>query len=328
MKNILFLGNSDVGLYKFRKELIDRLLEEQYEVSVSTPYGEYIPQLEKMGCNYIPLEYDRAGKNIWKEGELLKKYCNIIKKDSYDAVLLYTIKPTLYAGVVCRMRKVPYIVTITGLNAVVTRPGIMQKMIFFAYRRILPFANRVFFQNIDNLHFFQSKKVLEENAELVPGSGVNMKEHCYEPYQEGEIFQILFIGRIIQAKGIDELLEAIDGLYEKCKSLRFEFIGECDAVYKEKVMAMNCEGKIIYHGFCDCPHEYIKRAQAVIMPSYGEGMSNVLLEASACGRPILASDVPGCRDIVRDGITGFLFPSHSVDAVSYKNLTLPTTSRV
>lgn len=315
MKKILLIGNDAMGLYKFRRELIQRLLEEHYKVFISTPYGDYIPELEKMGCRYIALDYNRAGTNPLKELRLLAAYSRMIKRNRFDAVLLYTIKPTLYAGLICRMRNIPYLVNITGLSAVLVDTKILKNICFALYRPVLRHANMVFFQNQANMDFLSRKNVVAGNKKLIPGSGVNLKEHKYEPYTEDGKLKILYVGRITRVKGMDEWLKAIDVLHGKWKDLAFEMIGECDSLYQEQVKRMQAQKKLTYHGLCRNSHEYMKHSQAVIMPSYGEGMSNALLEASACGRPILASKVPGCNEILIEGITGLGFEPHSVGEI-------------
>lgn len=137
MKKVLLIGNDAMGLYKFRRELIQRLLDERYKIFISTPYSDYIPVLEKMGCRYIALDYNRAGTNPLKELRLLAAYSRMIQKNRFDAVLLYTIKPTLYAGLICRMRKIPYLVNITGLSAVLTDARILKHICFALYRPVL-----------------------------------------------------------------------------------------------------------------------------------------------------------------------------------------------
>lgn len=315
MKKILLIGNNDVGLYKFRCELIQRLLDKNYKVFISTPYGKYISKLEKMGCRYIALEYNRAEKNPLKELKLLIAYHHLIAKDTYDAVLLYTIKPTLYAGLICRIKKIPYLVNITGLSAVLVDTKILKNLCFILYRLVMKHANMVFFQNQSNLDLFTKRNIVSKNKKLIPGSGVNLKEHTYETYTEERKLKILYVGRITKVKGMDEWLEAIELSKEKWSDFVFEMIGECDSYYQEKIQNLHAKKKIIYYGICENPHEYMKKAQAVIMPSYGEGMSNVLLEASACGRPILASNVPGCREILIEGVTGLSFEPHSVKSI-------------
>lgn len=312
---VLFLGNNDGGLYNFRKELIERLLSENCEVAVSTPYGDYIPMLKKMGAEFIRIEYNRKGKNPWSELKLLLQYSKILKRNSWDVVLLYTIKPTLYAGFWCKLRKIPYIANITGLSPVISNPGILNKLCFMIYRRVLPSADKVYFQNKDNLWLFRQKKAIKDNSKLIPGSGVNLKEHSYEPYEETGLIRILFVGRITKLKGIDELLEAIKQINRKNQQVIFEFIGQIDDEYKKRFENLNQKGKIVYYGSQKCPHDYVKKAQAVIMPSYGEGMSNVLLEGASCGRALLASNVSGCKEIVKEGVTGFLFPPRDVPGI-------------
>lgn len=315
MKRVLLIGNNDGGLYKFRYELIQLLLNQKYEVFISTPYGEYIPILKKMGCQYIELEYNRAGKNLLKEIRLLVAYYHFIKKKKFDVVLLYTIKPTLYAGFICRLKKIPYIVNITGLSTILVDTKILKNICFILYKRVLKHSNIVFFQNQSNMDLFIKKKAVSGKIKLIPGSGVNLKEHKYETYTENRILKILYVGRVTKVKGIDELFKAIELLNRNSNDLVFEIIGECDTFYEKKLKSMHKQKQLIYYGTCPNPHDYMKNAQAVIMPSYGEGMSNVLLEASACGRPILASNVPGCREILIEGITGFSFEPHNVNSL-------------
>lgn len=315
MKKILLLENNDLGLYKRRRELIQQLLDKKYKVFISTPYGEYIPLLENMGCSYIEIEYNRAGKNPLKELQLLSAYHRLIRKGNFDMVLLYTIKPTLYAGLICRIKKIPYLTNITGLSAIVTDTKILKHFCFILYRLVLKHSNMVFFQNKSNLELFVKKGIVTHNGKLIPGSGVNLKEHTYETYIEEETLRILYVGRIAKVKGMDEWIDAMELLNEQYNDLIFEIVGECDKPYQEKIQHLHEQKKLIYYGVSPTPHEYMKRTHAVIMPSYGEGMSNVLLEAAACGRPILASDVPGCREIVIDGVTGFRFEPHSVNSI-------------
>lgn len=315
MKTILILGNNDQGLYKFRREIIQELLNKKYNVIISTPYGEYIPILERMGCQYIALEYNRAGKNPFDELKLIKGYADMIKEVRCDAVLLYTIKPTLYAGLVCRIRKIPYVVNITGLSPALTTSAMLRNICFALYRLILKKADIVFFQNREHLKLFLKMKAVGNNYKLIPGSGVNLKEYTYQQYSEDKKLRILYIGRITKVKGIDELLQAIKILNHESNDFIFEFVGECDEQYREKIERLHKKKQIIYYGVCASSHEHIKNAHTVIMPSYGEGMSNVLLEASAIGRPILASNVSGCKEILKEGITGFGFEPHSVEGI-------------
>lgn len=315
MNTVLLIGNDDQGLYKFRRELIAELLNNGYSVDISTPYGPYIPMLQDCGCNFIPLEFNRRGKNPLGELRLLIKYGKLIKKKKYCVVLLYTIKPTLYGGLICRIRRIPYIANVTGLSPALAGSELLKRLCFIVYRSALKRVNVLYFQNKQNLEVFKENRVTAQKVKLIPGSGVNLQEHKYEEYTEGEEIKILYVGRITKVKGMDEWLRAISILNEKKKNLVFEFIGECFEPYKEEIERLHSEKKIIYYGKSKNPHEYMKNAQAVIMPSYGEGMSNVLLEASACGRPILASAVPGCKEILVDGVTGIEFQPHSVESI-------------
>lgn len=315
-KKILILGNNDVGLYKFRRELMDALVQQGHEVSFSVPHGDTVPLIEQIGCKYLPLDYERKGKNPIQELQVVKRYARMIQKKKFDVVLLYTIKPTLYAGIICRMKGIPYIANITGLSPALGSSKLLQRLCFFVYRRVLPHAQMVYFQNKENMRLFMERKTLRKgHAQLIPGSGVNLQEYAYQEYQDSEQMRILYIGRITKVKGIDDWLDAIEILSQDGEDYIFDFVGDCDEEYKERIERLHAQGKVVYHGVAPSSIEYMRDAQAVIMPSYGEGMSNVLLEASATGRPILASNVCGCREIVREGKTGFLFEPHDANSI-------------
>ena len=314
-KKVLLLGNYDEGMYRFRKELICRLVNDGYDVCVATPAGEYGTKLEHLQCQFKAIDFDRSGKKVTAEIGLLKTYFSFLKSRKFDVVLLFTIKPTLYAGFACRLLNIPYIVNITGLSPAITESKWLRKACYFAYRRVLPFAKTVFFQNEENMNLFRKENLIKNNEKLLPGSGINLEEFNYIPYSESNRLLLLYIGRITKVKGIDELLKAIRIIKRSHESVDFEILGKCDEEYKDVLQTMQKEGLLFYRGAVDDVHPYLKMCQAVLLPSYGEGMSNVLLEASASGRPVLASDVAGCREIVQDGVSGILFQSHSAEAI-------------
>lgn len=174
----------------------------------------------------------------------------------------------------------------------------------------------VFFQNAKNKYFFDKHNIKIKRQKLVPGSGVNLDAHCYEPYPEkDDTIRFLFIGRMMKDKGIDELLAAAQRIKEKHDHVFFDLIGFCEADYKGKAQleTLHKQKMINYMGHQDAIHDHIKAHHALLHPSYHEGMANVLLEAAACGRPVLASNIPGCQEAFDEGITGFGFEPRNVD---------------
>lgn len=307
-KVILILANSDIGLYKFRKELIERLLSNGKKVYISVPRGPYVSRLKDLGCGYIKTSFKRRGKNPITDFKLFIKYINIIKKVKPDIVLTYTIKPNVYGGLACRLLGTPYISNITGLGSAVENKGILQNISLFLYRISLKKAPCVFFQNEENKRFLIDKHIAVHNNKLIPGSGVNLNyfELIDYPVNDDEV-HFLFIARIMKEKGIDYYLEAAKYIKKKYPFTYFHVLGECDENYIDILDEMHAKGIIIYHGRQDDVRKFHKFSHCTIHPTYyPEGMSNVLLETAASGRPIIATNKAGCREIVDNKVSGFL----------------------
>lgn len=306
MKKILILANNDIGLYKFRKEIIQELIKE-YKVVISLPYGEFIPKLEELGCEYIETSINRRGTNPLTDFKLFYKYKDIIKKIKPDVVLTYTIKPNVYGGMACRMERVPYITNITGLGSAIENGGIMQRIGLFLYKTSLKKASCVFFQNKENQQFFQSMRVIENNDRLIPGSGVNLNEYKLLDYPPDDKIHFLFIARIMKEKGIEQYLDAAKHIREKYQNTVFHILGFCEEAYENRLKDMEDSGLIKYHGMQNDVRDFHQISHCTIHPTYyPEGMSNVLLESAACGRPVITTNRSGCREIVDDTINGYI----------------------
>lgn len=306
---VLILANNDIGLYRFRKELIQQLLKDNHIVYVCLPRGKYIEDMVKMGAQYISCEMlSRHGKNFIDEIKLYRYYMSIIKKHMPDIVFTYTIKPNIYGGMVCRQLKVPYVVNITGLGSAVENGGWMQLLTTKLYKRALGKAQKVFFQNIENQDFMLNHKIIKTNYDLLPGSGVNLGEYEVMEYPRGENVDFFFLARIMKEKGIDQYLEAAKYIRNKYPQTRFHVCGFCeDEDYSAILEDYQKREIIIYHGFVQDIKSLHKISSCTVHPTYyPEGMSNVLLESCACGRPVIATDRSGCREIVDDGINGFI----------------------
>ncbi|PVE67194.1 glycosyltransferase family 4 protein [Priestia megaterium] len=308
MTKILILANNDVGLYKFRKELINELVKKN-EVYISLPNGELIPELVEMGCVFIETSISRRGKNPLTDLKLLMKYNNIIKDIKPNVVLTYTIKPNIYGGLACRINRVPVISNITGLGSAVENKSLLQKITLFLYRRALKKAKCVFFQNSSNANFFIEQKIVTNNYKLIPGSGVNLDYYKLlgYPADSEEMINFLFIARVMKEKGIDEYLEAAIYIRNKYPYTKFHVLGFCEELYEEKLHNLHNEGVIEYHGMQKDIREFHKIAHCIVHPTYyPEGMSNVLLEGAASGRPLITTDRAGCKEVIDDEINGYI----------------------
>lgn len=313
---ILVLANFGMGLYNFRKELLEELIKQDNKVYISLPDDEYVPKLEKIGCKFIDTHLVRRGTNPLTDFKLLLDYVGIIKRIKPDVVLTYTIKPNVYGGIACAITKTPFITNITGLGTSVENKGLIQKITLMLYKLGLKKASCVFFQNQTNLRFFEDNRIVKSKTRLIPGSGVNLEQHNSEEYpMRDDNVRFLFIGRIMKAKGIEELFEAAKLVKEKYPHVQFDLIGGTEENYNEKLDELERLDLIKYHGQQDDVHSFIKKSHATILPSYHEGLANVLLESASSGRPVLASRVPGCIETYEDGLTGFGFEAMNVDSL-------------
>lgn len=302
MKKILILVNDVTTVLQFRCELICALVAAGHEVIVSVPKSDRISEIEALGAKIVETEVSRHGKNPFKDLKLLRDYKKLLRNIRPDIVCTFTIKPNIYGGIACGKLKVPYLANVTGLG-VVGDGGIMQKLMLWLYKKGLKKAKCVFFQNQSNKQFFQKKKVVLGATELLPGSGVNIEKFTFMQYPNEKTTNIVFVGRIIKDKGVFELAEAATCLRER-KNLCFVIVG--DVEYGSKNPFKNMQN-VKCVGFHKDVKPYLEKAHAIVLPSYHEGMANVLLEAAASGRPILASNIPGCQETFDEGVSGFGF---------------------
>lgn len=309
------------GLYLFRKEVLAEFIKQGYEIVVSLPYSENCKKIEELGCRLILTEFERRGNNPIQDFGLFLKYRRLLKQEKPDVVLTYTIKPNLYGGLASRLQKTPCIVNITGLGTALENGGLLSRILLWFYRLSTEKASCIFFQNSGNKQFMQEHGVALSQARLLAGSGVNLQEHEFVPYPAEETgLSFLAVIRIMKDKGIEEFLWAAKEIKEKYPFANFRLAGEYEketrALYEPQIQALEAEGILEYLGQIDYVHQAMAESHVIVQPSYHEGMSNVLLEAAACGRPVLASDVPGCRETLLPGISGLTFAPRSREALS------------
>ena len=326
---ILILTNYANGLWLFRKELLLAFLEEGHTVYVSLPPDENVDKLRSLRCGgravrIIETPFERRGNNPARDLKLFLDYRRLLKQYQPGAVLTYTIKPNLYGGLACRLGHVPYLCNMTGLGTAIEDGGALSRILLRFYKISMKKAERVFFQNAKNREFMNRHGIAVHNSGLLPGSGVNLCEHTFSPYPpetEGIIF--LAVIRIMRDKGIDEYLEAARVMVrrqaETGVQIRFWLAGEYEeesrAQYEPVIRELEDSGIIRYFGHIDNVGEVMAQSHVIVHPSYHEGLSNVLLEAAACGRPVLASRISGCVETFCEGESGFGFAIKSADAL-------------
>ena len=306
-KVILILVNHEIVIYNFRKELVEELMDKDYEVIISCPYGKNIEKLITLGAIHEDIIINRRGINPIKDFVLLYHYRKLVKKYKPDLLLSYTIKPNIYGGLISRITKTPIIVNITGLGTAIEKKGLLKWITTKLYKIALKKADILFFQNIENQDYMLKKGITGNRYKLIPGSGVNVEKFNLLEYPPNSTLNFIYVGRVMKAKGIDYYLELARLFKIKNPNIVFHILGDCEEDYQSVLEDYQRKGYILYHGKVDDVSEYYKIAHAIVLPSFHEGMSNVLLEASSSGRPVIASKIPGCLEIIVEGISGFTF---------------------
>ncbi len=315
---ILILTNSIGGLHSFRKEVVKAICDAGYDVVISVPNeDERATYFTSIGCKLVKTGFNRRGTNPMADLSLMLKYCKLIRSFKPVAVLTYTIKPNVYGGMACTLTHTPQLANVTGLGDAVENGGWVQKLTLTLYKWGLKNARRVFFQNQSNRDFFMNVGIAKEDSILLPGSGVNLEHHTMRPYpaDDGEV-QFLFIGRLLKDKGIEEYFDAAKRVKSQHPEAEFQILGNVKGPFQSRLDGLVKEGIVKHLGTTSDVRPYIGAVECTVMPSYHEGMSNVNLESAANGRPVITTDVPGCRETVDDGVTGYLVAARNADSLA------------
>lgn len=306
--NILVLTNFIAGLHSFRKEVMKAIVDDGYQLYISVPDTDdsRIEYFKGIGCRIIKTNFNRRGMNPIDDLKLMLNYRSIIKELNPKAVLSYTIKPNVYGGIACRLTGTPLIANVTGLGDAIENGGWLQKLTVSLYEIGVGKAKQVFFQNPSNKEVCLRFGIADERAIVLPGSGVNLEHHIYQEYPADGVIKFLYIARLQKDKGTEEYFEAAKAIKAKYPQTEFQVLGWKEGEYQDKLEELVAQGSINYLGTTSDVRPYLKEVHCAIMPSYHEGMSNVNLESAANGRPVITTDVPGCRETVDNGITGIL----------------------
>lgn len=307
MRHFLILANHSGGLYDFRKDLILEL-RKQGRVTAVVPRNNRWEQLAEIVDDLIELPIDRRGLNPIHDLSLFRKYRRILKERKPDLVITYTIKPNIYGGIACRMAKTPYAANITGLGSAIVNGGLLKHFVLKLYRLALKKSGVVFFENSANRDMIvQAGIIPEEKTVLLNGAGVNLDDYPFQQYPQESPVRFLFVGRVMKEKGVEEFFCAAKRIKaEYGDYVAFSVAGSYEEQYKLEVEALEEAGVLTFLGYRKDMVAVYGEAHCLVLPSYHEGMSNVLLEAAASGRPLITTDIPGCREAVKEGISGFL----------------------
>lgn len=316
---ILVVGNESGGMFRFRIDLIRELLKRNHLVTILVPDGEFVPEMFKSGCKFIDTPIDRRGINPIKDYKLFHLYKKIISYERPDLVITYTIKPNIYCGLACRIKRVKYDSNITGLGTAFENHGIIRSIVVFLYKLALKGANTVFFENTENKDIFVREGIISENNTCVlNGAGVNTEHFYLADYPTSEIIKFLFIGRIMAEKGFDELIISMRKLISDGHKVELHVVGFCEELFEEKIQKCEQEGWMIFHKRQKDVRIFIEKSHCFVLPSWHEGMANTNLESASMGRPVITTNIHGCLEAVEDGVSGLLCKKKDADDLFQK----------
>ena len=324
-KIIALLTNNDDDVYCFRKELIEALIAEGYEMLISCPDGPKFELMKDIPYIYDNPVIDRRGTNPVKDFGLMMHYRKLFKQYKPAVVLTYTAKPNVYASIAAHQLGIPVINNLTGLGSVVNETGLMKSFIMWLFKLAYRKSACMMFQNATNMQVAIDQGMVKGKYRLIPGSGVDTYRYPLQPYPEGGdgktgapvVFN--YIGRILHDKGVDDYIEAAKRIKKEYPQTEFNMLGFIEPTenhYEEDLKELETQRIVIYRGSQKDVKPFIARAHATIHTStYGEGMSNVLLESASSGRFLITTNNPGCQETVDDNKTGYIYQGGDVDAL-------------
>lgn len=303
--------NTSWNIVNFRSGLIRALRDQGHEIIAIAPRDAHSEKLAAMVDRYIALDMDNRGTNPWRDFSLYRKFVRVLRETAPDVYLGYTIKPNVYGSLAAQRLGIAVVNNISGLGATFMRKGVLNAIVRTLYRVALKKSRVVFFQNADDRTLFiQGGLVGQVQACLLPGSGVDLQRFAPQAWPISP-FRFLLISRLLWDKGVGEYVQAARMLKARYPTAEFAILGACGvqnpaAITREEVAKWEREGVITYLGETDQVEQQIARAHCVVLPSYREGTPRALLEAAACARPVITTDVPGCREVLVDGESGLL----------------------
>ena len=312
--NILMTVNAAWNIWNFRRPVVEALLAEGHRITVLAPPDDSVPDLARTGCSFRPLEMSVKGLNPVQDLKLQRRLTRIFREEAPDVVLSYTIKNNIFGALAARARGIPFLPTITGLGTAFLSGRGLQGLVEGLYRRAFAAAPVVFFQNADDRDLFLARAIVRPGqVRILPGSGVDPVRFpaTHRPDHPSEAPVFLMIARVLRDKGVVEFAEAAGIVRARWPGARFRLVGPLgadnrSAIPADTVAGWHRQGLIEHLGELPDVRTFIAAADCVVLPSYREGMPRTLLEAASMARPCIATDVPGCRDAVVDGQTGFL----------------------
>lgn len=311
--HILITVNSAWNVLNFRHPIVVAMIADGHRVTVLAPHDDSVATLEGLGCRFLPLEMSVKGLNPLQDIKLIGGMRKVFRAEKPDVIFSYTIKNNIFGALAARPLGIPFIPNVTGLGTAFLSGGFLQRVAEGLYRRAFRNLGVIFFQNEDDRDLFLERRlVTPQQAHLLPGSGIDLNHFYVMDYPpESDVPVFLMIARLLRDKGVIEYLAAARKVKAKRPNARFQLLGAIDAANRTAidvaiVKSWQEEGVIEYLGTADDVRPHIAAAHCVVLPSYREGAPRTLIEAAAMARPLIATDVPGCREVVDNGETGHL----------------------
>lgn len=321
---IAIVLNTSWNIYNFRLNFVRELLNQGHEVHTIAPLDEYAKYLTEAGCIHHRIKMDSRGANPIKDSALILELFLKYRSIRPDIILHYTIKPNVYGTLAASLLGIPVINNVCGLGTVFLKKNLVSAIAIFLYRISFRFARKVFFQNPDDLKLFVTKKLVSaQAADLVPGSGIDLSKFHASEFKRNEKFTFLLISRLITDKGVLEYIEAVKQLKAAGVSANFQILGAKDPEHKRGIKTevidewINTK-TIEYLGTTSDVRKHIHNADCIVLPSYREGTPRTLLEAASSAKPIIATDVPGCNNVVINHFNGLLCRLKDADDLASK----------
>ncbi len=307
--------NTSWNIINFRAGLVRALHERGFDVVALSPDDPYASRLAELGCRHVPLAMDNMGTNPFRDAGQFLRYLRALRRERPDVFLAWTIKPNVYGSLAAHLLGVPVINNVSGLGTAFLSGGWLMRLVRLLYRSAFARSARVFFQNRDDRALFVDSGLLRlDQATVLPGSGIDLAHFAPAPVvarspATGPVF--LLVARLLWDKGVGEYVEAARLLKLRLPGARFQLLGFLDvenrtAVPRQTVEGWVSERLVEYLGHADDVRQHVAAADCVVLPSYREGTPRSLLEAAAMARPLVTTDVPGCREVVNEAVNGFL----------------------
>ena len=335
---VVMTVNAAWNIVNFRRPVLNGLIADGHQVTVLAPPDESVPQLARLGATFLPLEMNVKGLNPLDDLKLLGNFKRHFRAERPDVVLSYTIKNNVFGAMAANACGIPFIPNVSGLGTAFLSNGMLRLIAENLYRRAFGKLPIIFFQNGDDRALFvQRRLVRSEQARLLPGSGIDLSRFAPSDLPaETEATTFLMIARLLRDKGVLEFVEAARLIKACAPNTRFQLLGAAGsenrtAIDLATVEAWEREGLVEYLGTTSDVRPFIRAAHSVVLPSYREGAPRTLIEAAAMARPLIATDVPGCRSVLDDEVSGYLCAPRrgdSLAAAMKRFLDLPNQARI